>query len=85
MVVADLALSPESRPRRRTRGSGDRFPVLDLERLAPPTGGASSGSRPRRSCRPTRSGPAEANPELAASWVAPVNEGWRRAVLGAGS
>ena len=85
MVVADLALSPEQQAAKADPGVWGQFTVLDPERLAP-ADRLRFAQLPASPVVPSYEVlSANANPELAASWVPAVNEGWRRAVLGAGS
>ncbi len=85
MVVANLALSPEQQAAKADPGVWGQFTVLDLELLGPE-------DRARFEALPTSAVvPAydvlsrNAKPELSSKWVTPLDEGWRREVLGAAS
>ncbi|MCA1783329.1 MAG: ABC transporter substrate-binding protein, partial [Intrasporangiaceae bacterium] len=81
MVVADIALSPEQQAAKADPGVWGQFTVLSMERLA-------DGDRALFDALP--SSPvvpaydvlsANANPELSATWVPEIDEGWRTEVL----
>ena len=85
MVVADLALSPEQQAAKADPGTWGQFTVLDTAML-------SAQDRelfdrlPESDVVPaydvlSRS----ADPELSSDWVGPLDDGWRREVLGSGS
>ena len=85
MVVANLALSPEQQAAKADPGTWGQFTVLD-------TGLLDQADRRRFDQLPASPvvPPYEvlsrhANPELSSAWVPELDEGWRRAVLGAGS
>ena len=85
MVVANLALSPAQQAAKADPATWGQFTTLDLDRLDP-------GDRtlfeelPRSPVVPAYEVLSRnALPELASTWVSPLDEGWRREVLGAGS
>lgn len=85
MVVANVALSPEQQAIKADPGTWGQFTVLDTDLM-------NASDRARFEDLPTSDivPPYEvlsrnALPELGSSWVAELDEGWRRAVLGAGS
>ncbi len=85
MVVANLALSPAQQSAKADPARWGQFTALDLDRLS-----TSDRARFDRLPRSPVVPPYEvlsknAVPELASSWVGPLDEGWRREVLGAGS
>jgi len=85
MVVANLALSPAQQAAKADPSIWGQFTVLDLDRLS--TSDRASFDRLPRSpvVPPYEVLSKNAVPELASSWVGPLDEGWRREVLGAGS
>ncbi|MGI9155306.1 MAG: ABC transporter substrate-binding protein [Marmoricola sp.] len=85
MVVANLALSPDQQAAKADPSIWGQFTALDLDRLS-----ASDRAKFDRLPRSPVVPPYEvlsknAVPELSSSWVGPLDEGWRREVLGAGS
>ena len=85
MVVADLALSPEQQASKADPGTWGQFTVLDTGLL-----GQADAARfdrlPASDVVPAYDVLSRnANPELASAWVSRLDDGWRRAVLGAGS
>ena len=85
MVVANLALSPSQQAIKADPGVWGQFTVLDLDLLE-------SDQRARFDALPASPvvPPYEelsrgADPELSSDWVGPLDEGWRRQVLGSGS
>ena len=85
MAVANLALSPAQQAIKADPDTWGQFTVLDADLL-------STSDRARFDSLPTSDivPPYDvlsrnANPELASSWVHPLDEGWRRAVLGSRS
>lgn len=82
MVVADLALSPEQQALKADPGTWGQFTVLDLD-LLDPEDRARFDALPSSPVVPAYDVLARgALPELASSWVAPLDEGWRREVVG---
>ncbi len=82
MVVADLALSPQQQAAKADPDVWGQFTVLDLDLLE---------SDARRAFDRLPDSPvvpayeelsANAQPELSSAWVTPLDEGWRREVLG---
>lgn len=83
-VVANLALSPEQQLEKAKPEVWGQFTVLDLNRLSA-TDRAAFDALPRSPVVPPYDVLArDAHAELAAGWVAPLDEGWRRNVLAAG-
>ncbi|WP_338748186.1 ABC transporter substrate-binding protein [Janibacter alittae] len=85
MAVANLALSPEQQAIKADPGTWGQFTVLDTDLLNP-------SDRERFEDLPTSHVvppydvlARNALPELGSAWVAELDDGWRRAVLGAGS
>ncbi len=83
MVVADLALSPQQQAAKADPRVWGQFTVLDQAQL-------SEADRARFTALPVSPVvpayevlSANANPELSASWVPRIDEGWRRTVLAA--
>ncbi len=84
-VVANLALSPEQQAIKANPRTWGQFTVLDA-RLLNSTDKARFDALPTSKVVPSYDVLSRnANPELASSWVPKLDEGWRRAVLGAGS
>ncbi len=80
-VVANLALSPEQQIDKAKPAVWGQFTVLDLNRLSAPDR-AGFEALPVSPVVPQYEVLARnAHPELAAEWVSPLNEGWRRNVL----
>ena len=84
MVVANLALSPQQQSIKADPAVWGQFTVLDLDLLE-------SDQRARFEALPASPvvPPYEelargADPELSSDWVSPLDEGWRRQVLGSG-
>lgn len=85
MVVANLALSPAQQAAKADPGTWGQFTVLDTDLL-------DAADRARFDDLPTSKVvppydvlSKSANPELGSSWVGPLDEGWRKSVLGSGS
>lgn len=85
MVVANLALSPTQQALKADPDTWGQFTVLDTDLL-------SDSDRTRFESLPASDVvppydvlSRNANPELASTWVRPLDEGWRRVVLGSGS
>ena len=79
MVVADLALSPEQQLAKAQPDTWGQFTVLDLDRI----GDARTGfdQLPASEVVPSYEElSADADPELSAAWVPPLDDGWRREV-----
>lgn len=82
MVVADLALSPEQQALKADPDVWGQFTVLDLD-LLDDEDRALFEALPESPVVPPYDVLSEdAQPELASSWVAPLDEGWRREVVG---
>ena len=81
MVVADLALTPEQQLAKAGPGVWGQYTVLDLERI-PDDVAASFAALPPSDVVPPFAELSEgADPELAADWVGPLDDGWRKSVL----
>ena len=82
-VVANLALSPQQQLEKAKPEVWGQFTVLDLGRLSA-TDRAAFDALPASPVVPPYDVLArDAHAELAAEWVAPLDEGWRRNVLAA--
>lgn len=82
MVVADLALSPEQQAAKADPDVWGQFTVLDQD-LLDPADAAAFEELPESPVVPPYEELAEnARPELSSAWVTPLDEGWRREVLG---
>ncbi len=85
MVVANLALSPAQQAAKADPGVWGQFTVLDTD-LLPAADRARFTDLPRSPVVPPYDVLSRnALPELASDWVGPLDDGWRRQVLGAGS
>lgn len=83
-VVADLALSPEQQAAKADPAVWGQFTVLDPDLLSEDERGVFE-ALPTSPVVPAHDVLARnANPELAPQWVSALDEGWHRAVLGAG-
>lgn len=83
-VVANLALSPEQQIEKARPSVWGQFTVLDLNALTA-SDRAGFEALPVSPVVPTFDVLARnAHPELAAEWVAPLDQGWRRNVLAGG-
>ena len=82
MVVADLALSPEQQARKADPEVWGQFTVLDTDLLDPQDADRFDGLPASPVVPPYEELSANAQPELSSSWVTPLDEGWRREVLG---
>ncbi len=83
-VVANLALSPQQQLAKARPEVWGQFTVLDLNRLTAPDR-AGFDALPVSPVVPQYEVLARnAHPELAADWVSPLDEGWRRNVLAGG-
>jgi putative spermidine/putrescine transport system substrate-binding protein len=81
MVVANLALSPAQQRLKADPSVWGQFTVLDMTRL-PDRDRRGFAALPRSPVVPPYPVlAANANPELASSWVPEIDEGWRRHVL----
>lgn len=83
-VVANLALSPQLQLDKAKPTVWGQFTVLDLTRLAEADRAAFDALPASPVVPPYRELERNAHPELAAEWVSPLNEGWRRNVLARG-
>ena len=82
MVVADLALSPEQQAAKADPDVWGQFTVLDTDLLDAPDAGRFDRLPTSPVVPPYEELSANAQPELSSSWVTPLDEGWRREVLG---
>ncbi len=85
MVVADLALSPEQQAAKADPGVWGQFTALDVSRLDPVDQSRFAALPTSEVVPPFEVLSESAEPELSSAWVGPLDEGWRREVLGAGS
>jgi len=83
-VVANLALSPEQQLEKARPEVWGQFTVLDLNRLSAADRGAFDALPVSPVVPPYDVLARNAHAELAAEWVAPLDQGWRREVLAAG-
>ncbi len=82
MVVADLALSPEQQVAKADPEVWGQFTVLD-EDLLDDSAARAFDLLPESPVVPAYEDLSEnAQPELSPAWVSPLDEGWRREVLG---
>ncbi len=82
MVVVDLALSPEQQAAKADPATWGQFTVLDTDRLDPADARLFE-QLPGSDIVPAYDVLArDARPELSSDWVSPLDEGWRREVLG---
>ena len=85
MVVANLALSPEQQAAKADPAVWGQFTALDVS-LLDAKDRARFEDLPKSEVVPPFEVLSEgANAELSSAWVTPLDEGWRRQVLGAGS
>lgn len=85
MTVANLALSPEQQAIKADPGRWGQFTVLDTGLLSPSDRARFDALPASDVVPPYEVLSRNANPELGSSWVPRLDEGWRTAVLGAGS
>ncbi len=85
MVVADLALSPAQQAAKADPDVWGQFTALDLDRLTSEDRAAFDRLPSSPIVPPYEELSENAVPELSSGWVTPLDEGWRRDVLGAGS
>ncbi len=83
LVVADLALSPEQQLAKADPATWGQFTVLDVDRLPPDLQARFAALEPSQVVPRPDVLAGEALPELSATWVGPLEQGWRREVLGA--
>ncbi len=83
-VVANLALSPEQQLEKAKPEVWGQFTVLDPNRLSAADRGVFDALPASPVVPPYDVLARNARAELAAEWVAPLDEGWRRNVLAAG-
>ncbi len=81
MVVANLALSAEQQAAKADPSVWGQFTVLDLDQLSSEQRALFDALPASPVVPPYEVISAEANPELAAAWVTPIDEGWRQLVL----
>ncbi len=82
MVVADLALSPEQQAAKADPDVWGQFTVLDTGRLDGEDAARFDRLPESPVVPPYEELSANAQPELSSAWVTPLDEGWRREVLG---
>ncbi len=82
MVVADLALSPEQQAAKADPDVWGQFTVLDTGLLDGDDARAFDRLPDSPVVPPYEELSENAQPELSADWVGPLDEGWRREVLG---
>lgn len=82
MVVADLALSPEQQALKADPAVWGQFTVLDLDLLEAEDRARFEELPASPVVPPYEELSRGAQPELASDWVAPLDEGWRREVVG---
>lgn len=82
MVVADLALSPEQQALKADPSVWGQFTVLDLDLLDPADRARFDALPASPVVPPYEELSEDAQPELSSSWVGPLDEGWRREVVG---
>ena len=82
MVVADLALSPEQQVAKADPDVWGQFTVLDTALLDDDAARAFDRLPDSPVVPPYDELSDNAQPELSSSWVTPLDEGWRREVLG---
>ena len=83
LVVADLALSPEQQLAKADPRTWGQYTVLDLSRLPADLRARFAAVAPSAVVPSFDVLSKDALPELSATWVGPLEEGWRREVLGA--
>lgn len=81
-VVADLALSPEQQAAKADPRVWGQFTVLDQNLLDPADVDRFDALPDSPVVPPYAQLAARAQPELSSRWVAPLDDGWRREVLG---
>ncbi|MBI1379004.1 MAG: ABC transporter substrate-binding protein [Frankiales bacterium] len=84
-VVADLALSPAQQLAAAQPSVWGQFTVLDQSRLTPGDRAAFTALPASAVVPPYVELSRNANPELAATWVPVLDDGWRRHVLAGGA
>ena len=82
MVVADLALSPEQQVAKADPDVWGQFTVLDRDLLDGDAARAFDELPVSPVVPPYEELSQNAQPELSSAWVTPLDEGWRREVLG---
>lgn len=85
MVVADLALSPAQQAAKADPAVWGQFTVLDTDLLTEEDRAVFDRLPVSEVVPPYEVLSRDADPELSSTWVPALDEGWRRAVLGAGS
>lgn len=83
-VVADLALSPEQQLAKADPTVWGQYTVLDASRLPADVAREIAGLATSPVVPPFDVLSHDAQPELAAAWVAPLDQGWRASVLTGG-
>lgn len=85
MVVANLALSPQQQAAKADPRAWGQFTVLDTD-LLDPSDRVLFDRLPQSDVVPSYDVLSRgADPELSSAWVGPLDDGWRREVLGSGS
>ncbi|MGY1714631.1 ABC transporter substrate-binding protein [Geodermatophilus sp. SYSU D01106] len=82
LVVADLALSPEQQLAKADPAAWGQYPVVDLDRVPADVRSAFEALPSSPAVPPFAELSRDADPELGAGWVAPLEDGWRTDVLG---
>ena len=83
LVVADLALSPQQQLAKADPRTWGQYTVLDVNRVPADLRAGFAAVAPSDVVPPFDVLSKDALPELSATWVAPLEAGWRREVLGA--
>ena len=81
-VVANLALSPEQQAAKADPTTWGQYTVLDIAKVSPPLRSRLEARSADSVVPPFSTLAAQSNPELSAGWVTPLEQGWRRSVLG---
>ena len=84
LAVADLALSPGQQLAKADPAVWGQYPVVDLGRVPEDVRAGFAGLPVSPAVPPFEELSRDADPELGAGWVGPLEDGWREAVLGAG-
>jgi putative spermidine/putrescine transport system substrate-binding protein len=84
LAVADLALSPEQQLAKADPATWGQYPVVDLDRVPEDVRAGFAALPASPVVPPFEELSRGADPELGAGWVAPLEDGWRSDVLGAG-
>ncbi|MBM7808846.1 putative spermidine/putrescine transport system substrate-binding protein [Geodermatophilus bullaregiensis] len=84
LAVADLALTPEQQLAKADPAVWGQYPVLAPDRLPGDVAAAFAALPSSEAVPPFEELSRDADPELGAGWVGPLEDGWRSDVLGAG-